>query len=456
MRNLFPLALILALAACEPHVAKNSGPTGTRAAPPASAAAAELNRYPFVCAAADCPAGVGVFTALTDLGYVTCTGFMVGDRTFVTNRHCLPESMKVRGTTCRGKAAVAFQDHGVTSVIDCKTVLDVSADERSLKPDFAYLELDRPRGGSLALSREGVGDDQALTAWAVTRVEGKNILAPMNCRSVLNSLLNPAAASAFSAVSLAVGCRAQPGNTGAPLLNPRGEVVGFIQTPAPGSSPAPRPPFVNFTNMACVSNPTNGAGAHPNCARVAAATVATCGAREVDTDRVRGDVIDQIAASLPPIFRYKITYDEFRRAVVAEPKCVVTIQQDVNAWIKYVRISKWFTPASIDVAYDAVTKLESAVETDEVWRIKPALKITRGEVWPQRYRLKYGRDWDGTVSRERTSGQSFNLAISLGVCASSAYEAGDERGFRTADGRELTATEWRQYLDVVQATKCAR
>ena len=473
MRIILPLIFALACTACEPHVSPNSRSAG---GPPAvqvkstSAAAAELAKYPLVCGEGTCPAGVGVFTALTEMGFVACTGFLVNDRTFVTNRHCLPEAMKRRGTTCRGQAAVAFLNGGVTHVIDCKSVLDVSADEMANKPDFAYLELDESRPDALPLSREGVRDDQPLVTWAVTRQAGRNVLTSFGCRSILNSLLNPSAASPFSAVLAAVDCTVQPGNAGAPMLNPRGEVVGMVQMTSAKDHraslktlgvavPDVLPPHVDFTNLACVNNPINGAGPHPNCARAKAARADVCGVSEIATDDARELKINEVIENLPPILRYVVAYDEVRRAVVVEPKCVVTLNQDVDAFMKFVKISKWMQLKTTEFGYDGLTKLNSTVTTDERLRLNPAPTITTGERWPQTYRLGFddGRhDWRGTVARERAPGKSFNLDVKIPYCTMDEYQAGNLRVYRTTEGRELNPTEWRQRLEASEAAHCPR
>lgn len=193
---------------------------------------------------AACPENVGYLLANAGESMISqCTGWLVAPDIVATNSHCIPDEMKKDAAKCVGNMSIKLPaTKGLPEeILDCARVLYFSPiaekqgdDGFIKKADYAFFRLTRPsRRKVIAVSREGIHDQQDLTVFSVdpqSRQEPVGKLFKRVCRPYKNTLLLPEDTTALADVSVAFGdgCVARHGNSGSPVLNSRGEAVGWL------------------------------------------------------------------------------------------------------------------------------------------------------------------------------------------------------------------------------------
>lgn len=170
-----------------------------------------------------------------------CTVSWVEGGFMLTNRHCLPKAAQKKSASCAG---VSFEFPTIdgpsgrsfpATTIGCQSVVELSStptEGPAVVPDIALLKpehrLERP---DLLVETNGVVNDSSLTVYAVEPVVAEKntaLIVKRDCIARHGSALLPRSEEPLSPVFAVSNCTLSGGNSGAPLLNTQGKLVGAV------------------------------------------------------------------------------------------------------------------------------------------------------------------------------------------------------------------------------------
>ncbi len=227
----------------------------------------------------ECPEGVGLIAGIQGNSVISCTAFLISDDLVLTERQCIPYSLRVDAISCKDKVRILFPTTRAAPAmsVDCKEVVSVSEDPTasdSSTPGYALLRLTQPVSRSaLPSSNEGASDQAVLSNPYVESISQTSVVGEIrmgSCRARQNSVLLPSYRDSSSPFFHLTDCDTSGSHRGSPLINRYGRVIGLVQGPYPPSyqealaqwmSEAPGSVGLG-TNLRCA--PTQGGGCAVN------------------------------------------------------------------------------------------------------------------------------------------------------------------------------------------------
>jgi len=241
-----------------------------------------LERADLDCFSSECPSNVGMI-ALSETGRGgasgQCTGFLIADDIVATNSHCIPDTLKTSFSTkdCANHIAIRFlPSSGKEEIFSCTEVIAYSDHEAStLAQDYAFFRITPTGRKVFSIHKGGVKDQESLTISRVTPKEYTfgGTVGKLKCSNVHNSIGMMSVNSSWSKIGFGVGCQIVSGNSGSPVLNRSGAVVGVASASwlekvmdsllqlagrldsTFDSSVRSFPDHAIFTNFSCVKDP---------------------------------------------------------------------------------------------------------------------------------------------------------------------------------------------------------
>ncbi len=433
----------------------------------------ELERASLTCMPdQDCPENVGLI--LANFGDESapalkqCTGSFVSKNVVATNSHCIPDSLKKAGSTqdCSQLLGIKVlrKDQNVKPFFQCRRLL---AHEKSgaLSPDYAFFEVqDAEAIAPIPVDRSGIHHHQKIMTIQVTPLHlsdehASGLIETKSCPIVMSSLLNIISVTQWAKTGVAVGCTAVHGNSGSPVLNEAGSVIGILQSEIDADEhrklmkkifeqyllPLPsrfKPHFI-FTHLACVPDPMTGEPAKTECKEHEKLNISHCGLVDVlgNNDPKMNEIDQTWRKSLPNTFIYRWIFSLGTKATSADPLCV-----------KSEAVGRKKT---LDFIFPKSMSQKFQFSYDEEYRFNPTLKVEPPSQFEYRIALNRQKNkkstfWEG---ESHSTYSSLLLGIdltqmktphTLPLCSKEQLEAPPINLVQLTDGKLITEEEYRK------------
>ncbi|MBC7396012.1 MAG: trypsin-like peptidase domain-containing protein [Bdellovibrionales bacterium] len=222
----------------------------------------------------DCPSAVGLLTFITSEGAGMCTAFLIAPDLAMTNSHCIADEFRQNsvsiGTRMKlmfpGTTLLASESIPVREIIFFSE-LTSSKQAIGKRPDYALLRLEKSvlDRSPLLLEQSGFQDNQAFKIYSVTPRSKTAIFGQVEvkpCETMMNSAVQPSYHDPFTPVVSFSGCEVKHGNSGSPMVNAKGAVIGLVHAAVEDPDAVAQAlgmqegDELNLgTNLACVSLP---------------------------------------------------------------------------------------------------------------------------------------------------------------------------------------------------------
>ena len=240
-RSLIGLLLLLTLA-CGKEAKNNGGnKPSSQIDPITSELEDQIKRQTVDCDnGLSCPEYVAKIVIVDRARLRTCTGFLLNSLVVGTSASCLTEKLRASYTNerlCQTEVHIFFgrSNFRPAKRVHCARLLLVSQltddDPVLWRNDIAYIELAEPvfRSAMRRMSREGIADNSDVTMWKVDEENDQvGIIRKSECKSVVNSYVNPLSTTPYDPAYLISNCTLKKGNKGAIILNDKGNWQGVF------------------------------------------------------------------------------------------------------------------------------------------------------------------------------------------------------------------------------------
>lgn len=170
-----------------------------------------------------------------DLGfyYTRCSSFLIGGDVMATNAHCIPDDLKV-GDSCVDRLYALFPKSkgNVAERVGCEKILSKFRDDEA-GFDYAFIKLAKKMDREIPEVDFGERlNDMPITIWKVDPRESYfGLIRKVNCKILEDSLRNFSSFHTPNHPNFSyTGCENLNGNSGSPLLNNDGKVIGINQS----------------------------------------------------------------------------------------------------------------------------------------------------------------------------------------------------------------------------------
>lgn len=162
-----------------------------------------------------------------------CVATLIGTDKVITAAHCIPESVRQSPELCSKLVSVSFMEN--SNPIPCKSLEFASPLENfKVQPDIAIIRIkDTLLTAPLKISPAGFSHGKKYRMLKVRPAENSEAnfkQESTSCRASLNNILSPFSSKPDSSVVSLGGCDAIHGDSGSPILDEEGAIVGIFQS----------------------------------------------------------------------------------------------------------------------------------------------------------------------------------------------------------------------------------
>lgn len=162
-----------------------------------------------------------------------CSSFLIASNLLATNAHCVPAEIRYEGANCENRMVALFMDQEIANCKRVRAVTNLNDYSYEQVQDLAIIELsNHVTKKPLAYSTNGALENEALTIYALTPNDLSGLSTEVKikkCSVVVGSRLNRQFVAPTGRNLLLSDCQIEPGNSGSPIVNQHGKVVGIAQ-----------------------------------------------------------------------------------------------------------------------------------------------------------------------------------------------------------------------------------
>lgn len=412
-----------------------------------------------------------------------CTGFLIAEDIVATNSHCIPDHLKSSDSRCESKIGIRFLGSSTKkNIFGCKEIINYSP-VGVFDPDYAFFRIEKTGREPFAINKTGLRDNQPVRVPRVTPLNRSfgGRLEVESCKVGLGTLLNPKASNSWSRTGVGLGCQATGGNSGSPVLNDAGEVIGILQSMMSDQYrrilvemfkrfklevPRNLIPHMLFTSLSCVSDPVTGLGNEQKCNFGEELSLIDCIAFENDrTEANNKHIYEKWKADLPPIFVYQFVSEESTSlSVQAEPICVKpkSVYGDYDRFVSRTGVLG-FRKENLDLVYPQFITVGGRFAVDDEYRLEPEIRFV--EELRSEFSINLVKEngrWAGTTNQTYSdwrAGIDFTktkIPLSLPECTDEQMNSGEIAKIKLRGGGVLTEREYKQRQAPQKKKVCER
>ncbi|MGE0614734.1 MAG: S1 family peptidase [Bacteriovoracia bacterium] len=166
-----------------------------------------------------------------------CTGFLIGSQFVMTNHHCIarrPEQfVRVQAIFREFPQDANLASNAVAAVSKIQTYQMTAITYDSTEQDIAILELEEPVSirGVEPLPIAAKSDSFPKHPWKISSTFDARYISEPRIGYLATLDIEMCSTTGFEKLNVDMkGCTARPGNSGSPLLNNSGEVIGILKS----------------------------------------------------------------------------------------------------------------------------------------------------------------------------------------------------------------------------------
>jgi hypothetical protein len=438
---------------------------------PGNSLTESLQEADFQCVTSNCPKNIGLLVSNdTGVGGAKgqCTAFLIADDIVATNSHCIPESLKstyyIRD--CSRRLAIRFQsESGKKDIFKCKEMLDYSDYlHGSAGQDFAFFKISPTGRTPLNIHKKGIADNQSLSIQKISPLKYSfgGRLSVQKCRNIQNTFVNIDSTNPWSTSGVVVDCNAIPGNSGSPIVDTSGAVVGIAQANWKDSyidtirkqlrskkiTFGLFPEHILFTNLSCVKDPVTNIMDEEMCGAAVDVEFGQCidSKNDVALSKVK-EKIESWEKELSPKFVYKIKNLKSEEkaegddlTIEAEPVCAKKIEASVSFSNSSLRISTTYSSSmTLEVQLGIDDDLRFSTEASSLKKSK-VVHYDIGVVFDEDKNIWVG---EKTISKSTLSLLKNVIPVEMPNCTDEEIALGNIKMFTAENGQEIPFEEYR-------------
>ncbi len=447
----------------------------------------ELQKAEFSCATQNaCPKSVGLIFSNID-GNVhsptisQCTGFLVAEDIVATNSHCIPNRLKTPNSSCDAQIAIRFvESSGAKNIFTCKEIINYSS-IGTFDPDYAFFKIEKTSREPLLIHQNGVKDKEPIQVAKITPLIHSigGILEVESCKVGLGTLLNLKSTNSWSKIAVGLGCQGINGNSGSPVLNDEGKVVGILQSKMTKEYknylentfktfnikfPTSIAPHILFTNLSCVADPETGNFNKEKCLNGEKLSFLNCiSFNNEKTQANIKDLYDKWKTDLPTIFVYEFITEEATFTTEAQPICVKPKAKYAD-YSRFVTLNGFigFRKEHLKLSYPHAVTIAQKFTINDEFRLDTEIKFS------EKSRSVYNIDlvknqgkWTGTTSIYRKSNDMFGfnnseMALALPECSDLQLNSEEISRFKKVNGELVTSQQFIEHQDPKEKMTCEK